>query len=607
MARQPKIIADRPTTKRIGALGALWPFVRPYKLLLVAALIALVITASVSLVLPLAVRRVVDGFGDGSKLLDEYFGAALAIVAMLAVGTGARYYLVTRLGERVVADIRRAVFDRVMGMCPAFFERVMTGEIISRITTDTTLIQSVISSSVSVALRNMMIVTGGMAMLLLTSLKLSGLVFLLVPVVIVPIVVLGRKLRKLSRENQDWIAASSGAASESLLSAQTVQAFTNEDMTRARFAEVTEKSYDSALSRVQTRSIMTVIVIFLIFSGVLGILWIGARDVFRDAMTIGELVQFVIYAVLVAGAVGALSDIWGELQRAAGATERLAELLSAEDTINDPAQPTALPRPVRGQIDFEGVTFHYPSRPDMSALDDVSLSIRPGETVALVGPSGAGKTTVVQLIQRFWDPEAGRVSIDGIDLRDMDRADFRKAIALVPQDPVIFAATARDNIRFGRPDASDAEIEAAARAAHAHDFLMALPDGYDSFVGERGVMLSGGQRQRIAIARAILRDAPILLLDEATSALDAESERLVQAAVDHLARSRTTIIVAHRLATVKKADRIAVFDQGRIVAQGRHEELVAQGGLYARLARLQFTDGSIEATTGTAEEEQAQG
>ncbi|WP_313351842.1 ABC transporter transmembrane domain-containing protein [Paracoccus sp. (in: a-proteobacteria)] len=596
MARGPQPIVDRPTTKRIGALRALWPFIRPYRGLLLAALIALSVTAAISLVLPLAVRRVVDGFDAGAHLLDQYFGAALAIVALLALGTGMRYYLVTRLGERVVADIRKAVFGRVIAMSPAFYERVLTGEIISRITTDTTLIQSVIGSSVSIALRNFLILIGGMVMLVWTSAKLSGLVLLLVPLIVVPIVVLGRRLRKLSRENQDWIAQSSGAASESLLSAQTVQAFTQEGPTRTRFNDVTERSFDSALNRVRTRTVMTVIVIFLIFSGVLGVLWIGARDVRLDVTSVGELVQFVIYAVLVAGAVGALSEIWGELQRAAGATERLTELLMTQDVLTDPPQPIALPRPVQGAIRLDDVTFHYPSRPDRSALEGVTLDIRPGETVALVGPSGAGKTTVIQMLLRFWDPDSGAVRIDGIDLRDMARADFRQAIALVPQDPVIFATTARENIRFGRPDASDAEVEAAARAAHADEFLKLLPEGYDSFVGERGVMLSGGQKQRIAIARAILRDAPILLLDEATSALDAESERLVQHAVDELARSRTTIIIAHRLATVKKADRIVVFDHGEIVAQGRHEELVAQGGLYARLARLQFTEGALEVT-----------
>lgn len=588
MARQPKIIVDRPTTKRIGALAALWPFLRPYRPLLVAAIGALVLTASISLVLPVAARRVVDGFSAGSLLLNQYFAAALLIIVLLAVGTGLRYYLITRLGERIVADIRKAVFSRVIGLSPAFYERVMTGEIISRITTDTTLIQSVIGSTISIALRNMMIMLGGLAMLVLTSAKLSGMILLLVPVVAVPLVVMGRRLRVLSRENQDWIAASAGSASESLLSAQTVQAFTHEAATRSEFSNVTERSYDAALKRVSTRALMTVIVIFLIFSGVVGVLWIGARDVYQGDMSVGQLVQFVVYAIMVAGSVGSLSEVWGELQRAAGATERLAELLSAEDPLVDPVSPRALPQPAKGEITFDQVSFHYPSRPDMSALEQISLTIQPGETVALVGPSGAGKTTIVQLILRFWDPIQGSVQIDGIDLRQMARADFRQAIALVPQEPTIFATTARENIRFGRLDATDAEVEEAARAAHAHDFLRVLPDGYDSFVGERGVMLSGGQKQRIAIARAILRNAPILLLDEATSALDTESERLVQDAVERLSQARTTLIVAHRLSTVLNADRIVVFDQGRIVAQGKHDELVAQNGLYARLARLQF-------------------
>jgi len=595
MARRPEtVLEDRGTSKRVGSLRALWPFVRPYRGTALLALLALTLTASVSLILPLAVRRVVDGFNKGAALLDQYFLAALVIAALLALGTGARYALVTRLGERVVADIRRAVFDRMVGMSPAFYERLMTGEVLSRITTDTTLILSVIGSSVSVALRNVLILVGGLILMMFTSAKLTGLVLLIVPAVVVPIIVLGRRLRTLSRENQDWIAHSSGQASEVLSSVQTIQAFTHENESRRAFAEVTEKSYDSARVRIKARAQMTVIVIFLIFAGVVGVLWVGARDVRGGTMTIGDLVQFVIYSVMVAGSTGALSEIWGELQRAVGATERLAELLSARDTIDDAAVPRDLPRPAKGAITFDAVTFHYPTRPSQSALEQVDLKINPGETIALVGPSGAGKTTVIQLIQRFYDPDQGRILLDGIDLKDMGRGDFRRAIALVPQDPVIFAASARENIRFGRPEATDAEVETAAAAAAAHDFLKALPDGYETFVGERGVMLSGGQKQRIAIARAILRDAPVLLLDEATSALDAESERAVQKAVDELAIGRTTIIVAHRLATVKKANRIVVFDQGRIVAEGTHDELVLQDGLYARLARLQFTDGAIE-------------
>ena len=582
---------DRAPSRKVGALRGLAPFLRPYRGMTVMAGLALVTTAGVSLILPLAVRRVVDGFNQDVALLDQYFTAALVIAALLALGTGIRYYFVTRLGERVVSDIRRAVFDRVLGLSPAFYERILTGEVLSRITTDTTLILSLIGSSISVALRNMLMLLGGLVLLFLTSAKLTGLVLLIVPAVVVPIVVLGRRLRGLSRENQDMIAASSHAAGEALGAVQTVQAFTHESLTRGGFAEVTERAFASAASRIRVRAWMTMIVIFLTFTGIVGVLWIGARDVRTGGMTPGELVQFVIYAVMVAGSVGALSEIWGELQRAAGATERLVELLSAEDPVRDPAKPVPLPRPARGMVSFDDVTFRYPARPEVSALNGVSLSVRPGETVALVGPSGAGKTTILQLLMRFYDPASGVVRLDGIDLRDMARADFRRALSLVPQDPVIFAASARENIRFGRPDATDAEVEEAARAAAAHDFIVALPDGYDSYLGERGVMLSGGQRQRIAIARAILRDAPVLLLDEATSALDAESERAVQAAVESLAEGRTVLVVAHRLATVKRADRIVVFDQGRIVAVGTHDALVAEGGLYARLARLQFTDG----------------
>lgn len=572
-------------------MRGLLPFFAPYARIGTAALATLVATACISLVLPLAVRRVVDGFEtSAAALLDSYFLAALGIAGMLALGTGLRYYLVTRLGERVVADIRTAVFDRVIGLSPAFFEKIMTGEVLSRITTDTTLIQSVIGSSVSIALRNAILLLGALVMLFVTSPKLAGLVVLIVPVVIVPIIVLGRRLRVLSRENQDWIAASSGNASEALLSVQTVQAFTHEVESRVAFSEVTESSFDAAKRRVGTRAVMTVIVISLVFAGIVGVLWIGARDVRADEMSVGELVQFVIYAVMLAGATGALSEIWGELQRAAGATERLVELLNAEDSVTDPSAP-AVTGTVAGGVSFQNVSFAYPTRTEAPALEAVSFDIVPGETVALVGPSGAGKSTVIQLLLRFYDPNSGIIQLDGQDLRDLERSKFRQAMALVPQDPVIFATSARENIRFGRPGATDAEVEAAAAAAAAHAFLSDLPDGYDTFVGERGIMLSGGQKQRIALARAILRDAPVLLLDEATSALDAESERAVQEAVDRLSQDRTTLVVAHRLATVKKADRILVFEGGRIVAEGTHDGLVGQGGLYARLARLQFIEG----------------
>ncbi|MDX1780697.1 MAG: ABC transporter transmembrane domain-containing protein, partial [Thalassovita sp.] len=487
MARTPITVdEDREKSKRVGALRDLGPFLSPYRWMVVGAGLALVLTASVSLILPLAVRRVVDNFNTAdAALLDQYFIAAIAIAGLLALGTGLRYALVTRLGERVVADIRKAVFDRVVGMSPAFFENIMTGEVLSRITTDTTLILSVIGSSISVALRNVLIFLGGLALMLFTSAKLTGLVLLIVPLVIVPIMTLGRKLRKLSRENQDWIAASSGNASEALLSVQTVQAFTNEAAAQRDFSNVTEASFTSAKRRIATRAVMTVIVIFLVFAGVVGVLWIGANDVRSGGMSAGALVQFVIYAVMVAGSVAALSEIWGELQRAAGATERLVELLRAEDSVKDPADPAPVPAQVSGHIRFENVGFRYPSRPDVSALDGVDLDIRPGETVALVGPSGAGKTTIVQTILRFYDPQGGRILLDGVNLQSMARKEFRQNLALVPQDPVIFATSARENIRFGRPDATDAEVEAAAKAAAAHDFIMKLPEGSDSQVGER--------------------------------------------------------------------------------------------------------------------------
>ncbi|MCO4826721.1 ABC transporter transmembrane domain-containing protein [Lentibacter algarum] len=584
---------ERAGTKDVAALKALMPFMAPYRGLVVAAILALMLTAALSLTLPLAVRRVIDNFStENVEILDLYFVAAIGVAALLALGTGLRYALVTRLGERVVADIRKAVFDRVIGLSPSFYETVMTGEILSRITTDTTLIQSVIGSSVSVALRNVLIFLGGMILMLFTSAKLTGLVLLIVPLVVVPILMLGRRLRVLSRENQDWIAASSGQAAETLSAVQTVQSFAQESVARRDFSDVTEKSFEVAKQRITVRSIMTVAVMFLVFAGVVGVLWIGTRDVRADQMSSGALVQFVIYAIMVAGAVAALSEIWGELQRAAGATERLVELLNATDKVNDPAAPKDCPAPLRGDVRFESVSFAYPSRPDRQALDAVSLAVKPGETVAFVGPSGAGKTTVMQMIQRFYDPQEGAIKLDGVDLREMQREDFRSQIAVVPQDPVIFSGSARDNIRFGRPEASDAEVEAAAKAAAAHEFIEALSEGYDTKLGERGVMLSGGQKQRVAIARAILRDAPVLLLDEATSALDAESERAVQEAVEHLSKNRTTLIVAHRLATVKKADRIVVMQDGAVVAEGTHDALVAENGLYARLARLQFTDGA---------------
>ena len=584
------ISQDRKKGKNVSALRGLLPFLKPYKILVATALFMLTFTAAISLILPLAVRGVVDGFSKDLDVLDDYFIYAIFVAGLLAVGSAVRYALVTKLGERVVADIRRAVYDKMIGMSPAFYEKIMTGEVLSRITTDTTLILSVIGSYLSYALRNAIMFVGGLILLFIASAKLTGLVLLIVPFILIPIFGIGRRVRVLSKINQDKIAESSGNASESLLASQTVQAFTHEAVSRSLFAKLTEEAYDATRKRVTIRALMTAIVIFLIFTGVVAVIWIGARDVKVGNMTAGVLVQFVIYAVLVGSSVTAFAEFWGEMQRAAGATERLIELLNSEDVVKDPERPDQLELPVKGGLEFENLSFYYPSRPNTAALDGFSLKVNPGETIALVGPSGAGKSTIFQLLMRFFDPTSGSIKLDGKPIVSLKREEFRKHLSIVTQDPVIFGTSAMENIRFGRPEATDEEVINAAKAAAAHNFLEILPDGYESFVGEQGVMLSGGQKQRLAIARAILRDAPVLLLDEATSALDAESEFAVQKAVEALARTRTTIIIAHRLATVKKADRIIVVDEGKIVAQGTHSELVSQGGLYARLAKLQFTD-----------------
>ena len=587
-------VEERAKSKNIGPLRQLFPFLYPYAGMLWGALGALIITAGLSLAFPLVVRGVVDGFSESDLAnIDHVFVYAILLAGAMAFATAIRFYLVTRLGERVIADIRKAIYDKVIGMSPAFYERIMTGEVLSRLTTDTTLILSVISSSISVALRNALMFVGGLGFMLYTSAYLTGLVLLTVPLVIVPIVIFGRRLRNLSRESQDRIAESSGVASETLLAAQTVQAYTHERQSRQTYSALIEAAFETAKKRIMTRSIMTASIIFLVFTGVVTVLWLGTGVVQRGEMGAGQLVQFVIYSVMVAGAVGALSEIWGELQRAAGATERLVDLINAVDPIQDPARPVLLPTPLRGEIVFSDVTFRYPARPGVNALSHLNLSIKPGETVALVGPSGAGKTTIFQLLMRFFEANEGAITLDGLPILDLSAEAMRGQMALVPQEPVIFATSAMENIRFGRPGAGDDDVIEAAKAAAAHEFLSKLPEGYDSYVGERGVMLSGGQKQRIAIARAILRDAPVLLLDEATSALDAESERAVQQAVDAMAQERTTLIIAHRLATVKKADRIVVFDEGKIVAEGTHAQLVDQNGLYARLAKLQFTEGQV--------------
>jgi ATP-binding cassette subfamily B protein len=581
----------------LNSLRRIIGFVAPYRWMVVGATLALVVAAGAVLGIGQAIRRVIDvGFGHSTgAYLDLYFGALFGVVAVLAVATFARFYCVTWLGERVVADIRRTLYAHVLKLSPAFFETTRTGEVLSRLTTDTELIQALIGSSVSVALRNILLFFGSAALLVVTSPRLTLLVALVIPLVVLPIIILGRRLRRLSRESQDRIADLSAQAGETLNAITTVQAYTYETREATRFAANAEAAFGSAVRRIRARAWLTALVMLLVFGAVNAVMWIGGKAVFAGEMSAGELSAFVFYAVIGASSVGALSEIWGDVQRAAGAAERLMQLLATEPTVKTPDNPEQIASPPSGSLRFDAVRFHYPARPQTPAIDGLNLDIAAGETVAIVGPSGAGKTTLFQLLLRFYDPDAGRILFDGIDIAHLNPVALRRHIGLVAQEPVIFGSSVAENIRYGRPEASDAEIRTAAEAAAAHGFIQALPQGYDTYLGERGVRLSGGQRQRIAIARALLRDPPVLLLDEATSSLDAESEGKVQSALERLMQGRTTLVIAHRLATVQKADRIVVMDQGRIVAAGRHDSLMAEDGLYARLARLQFMSGPANA------------
>ena len=579
----------RPS-RRLGALRGLWPFLKPHRALAVGWLVFLGLSSGASLTLPLAFRHIIDkGFGHASQAaINETFIALFGVALVLAVATAARYFCITLLGERALASLRQTLYAQVIRLDVAFFERSRVGELLSRLSADTEVVQALIGSGVSVALRSAVMLVGASAMMVWTAPSLAGLTALVIPAVMLPILVFGRRVQKLSRASQDRLADAAAIANETLNASTAVKAYAREAIESTRYSHAILRALATARRRIGMRALLTMAVIVLVFGAITLVLWAGARHVLTGTLDPGVLGQFVLYAVFAAGSVAGLSEVWGDVLRAAGAMERLGELLDERPEIVAPAQPLALPKPLRGALRFDGVSFHYPSRPDAPALHDFTLDVRPGETVALVGPSGAGKSTVFSLLLRFYDPQSGRICIDGIDLRAVTLDDLRGAIALVPQETVIFSGSAADNIRFGRDGASDEEVHEAARAAEAHDFISALNDGYQAEMGERGVRLSGGQRQRIAIARAILRDAPLLLLDEATSALDAQSEAAIQQALERLEKGRTTLVIAHRLATVQRADRIVVLDGGRIVAQGTHDSLLAEGGLYAELARLQF-------------------
>ena len=585
---------DRGGKRDIRPLAALLPYLVKYRGRVVLAFFALLGASATTLLLPVAIRRMIDfGFGaDDPSLVDNYFSVLIAVAAALATFSALRYYLVTSLGERIVADLRADVFAHLVRLSPAYFDSAKSGEMVSRLTADATQVKSAVGASASIAMRNLMMFAGASAMMVVTSPRLSLFVLGAIPVIVLPLIAFGRSVRRRSRHAQDTLAGASAYASESLGAIRTLQAFTNERFAGRRFAGAVEEAFGAALKAIRARALLTAFAMFVIASSVVTVLWVGASDVFNGRISAGELGQFLLYSIFAAGALGELSQVWGEISLAAGAAERLSELLRIEPEIAAPRNPKPLPKRVAGEVRFDQVGFSYRQAGELPVLHGVDLAVAPGETVAVVGPSGAGKSTLFHLLMRFYDPSTGAIRIDGLDLRDCDPEEVRRQIALVPQDTTVFGASIAENIAFGRPDATREEIEAAAAAASADLFIKAMPQGYDTPVGERGVTLSGGQRQRVAIARAILKDAPVLLLDEATSALDAESETLVQGALERLMQGRTTLVIAHRLATVLKSDRIIVMDGGRIVESGRHEELVAGGGLYAKLAKLQFESGA---------------